>query len=139
MMALNEANPRTRVMSRFARSLSTLSKCEERKVGAVITDSTGNQIYAIGINGGPKGGPQCLCHMGGKYGCVHAEANAISKDHSEDTEKVMFLTLSPCPACAALMINHNIKRVFYLERWKDDSGIKLLKEAGVTVAKVEEV
>ena len=139
MNALNEANLRTQVMCRFVRDLSSLSKCEERKVGAIVTNRTSTQIYAIGINGGPKGGPQCLCHLGGKYGCVHAEANAISKDHSEDTEKNMFVTLSPCPACAALMVNHNIKRVFYLDEWKDTAGIKLLKEAGVIVSRVEGV
>lgn len=138
MIALNEINPRTRVLMRFAKDLATLSKCTERKVGAVITDRLGQQIYAIGINGGPRGSYQCLCTLGGKYGCVHAEANAIAKDTSYDSDKVMFMTLSPCPACAALMVNHGIKRVFYTEQWKDTAGLTLLREAGVAVTKMED-
>lgn len=133
-LATNE--PRVRVFSRFARDLATLSKCEERGVAAIITDWRGSQIYAIGINGGPRGGAQCLCKLGGKYSCVHAEANAIAKDRSQDEEKVMFLTLSPCPTCAALMINNGIREVYYLEDWKDTTGIAMLEAAGVTVNRV---
>lgn len=131
MKFLSADNPRTHVFGRFVKDLATLSKCEQRGVAAVITDRMGSQVYAIGVNGGPKGGPQCLCGLGGKYLCVHAEANAIAKDRSNDEDKVMFTSLAPCPTCAALMINSGIRRLFYLEPWKDHEGLHLLQEAGI--------
>lgn len=131
------ANPRVHVFGRFVKDLTTLSKCEQRGVAAIITDKAGSQIYAIGINGGPKGGAQCLCNLGGKYHCVHAEANAIAKDCSYDSDKVMFVSLSPCPTCAALMINSGIRKLFYLERWKDTAGLDLLHNAGIPVFQLD--
>jgi len=137
MTYLNAHSPRALVFGRFVKDLATLSKCEQRGVAAIITDRGGSQIYAIGINGGPVGGAQCLCNLGGKYSCVHAEANAIAKDRSYDTDKTMFVTLSPCPTCAALMINSGIHRLFYIEKWKDTSGLKLLQEAGIPAFQLE--
>lgn len=137
MTYLNAHSPRALVFGRFVKDLATLSKCEQRGVAAIITDRGGSQIYAIGINGGPVGGAQCLCNLGGKYSCVHAEANAIAKDRSYDTDKTMFVTLSPCPTCAALMINSGIRRLFYIEKWKDTSGLKLLQEAGIPAFQLE--
>lgn len=137
MTKLTASNPRTLVLARFVEDLASLSKCEDKQVAAIITNSDGSQIYSIGINGGPKGGDQCLCHMGSRYTCVHAEANAIAKDHSDATDKAMFISLSPCPTCAALIANSNITRVFYLKEWKDDTGIVLLQRCGVRCFHVE--
>lgn len=137
MNHLGVDSPRVLVFSRFVRDLATLSKCEQRGVAAIITDKAGSQIYAIGINGGPKGGAQCLCSLGGKYCCVHAEANAIAKDRSYDNDKVMFVSLSPCPTCAALMINSGIRKLFYLERWKDTAGLTLLHNAGIPAFQID--
>jgi deoxycytidylate deaminase len=126
---------RLNVFVNFTKSLATLSKCEERKVAAIITDKTLSQIYSIGINGGPKGLINCMCKLGGKYGCIHAEINALTKCTSVEPEKVMIVTLSPCIACAAAIINApgGFSTVYYLEQWKDDNGIKLLKSAGINV------
>ena len=56
-----------------------------------------------------------MCHMGEKYTCIHAEANALAKCISEDQDKVMICSLAPCVTCASLMANSGIRRVFYLE------------------------
>ena len=118
---------RVQVFKRFAQDLATLSKCSERQVAAIITDKELSQIYSIGINGGPKGLVDCMCKIDGKYGCIHAEINALVKCNSDAADKVMFVTLSPCKQCAAAIINApgGFSTVYYSEEWKDDSGIKV--------------
>ena len=124
---------RITVFANFVRDLSALSKCEERKVAAIITDRELTQIYSIGLNGGPKGLVDCMCKIDGKYGCVHAEINALIKCRSDAPGKVMFVSLSPCKQCAAAIINApgGFSTVYYLQQWKDATGIELLKKAGI--------
>ena len=124
---------RIRVFANFALELAKLSKCEERKVAAIITDRDLTQIYSIGLNGGPKGLVDCMCKIDGKYGCVHAEINALIKCRSDAPDKVMFVTLSPCKQCAAAIINApgGFSTVYYIQEWKDATGIELLRKAGV--------
>ena len=95
-------------------------------------------MYSIGVNGGPKGLADCMCVIDGKYGCIHAEINALIKCRTDSPDKVMFVTLSPCKQCAAAIINApgGFSAVYYFEEWKDDSGIKLLKAAGIHVARI---
>lgn len=127
---------RIRVFNNFALSLSRLSKCEERSVAAVIADSDLMQVYSIGINGGPRGLSNCLCVEPGKYGCVHAEINALIKCTTLDRDKVMFVTLAPCEQCAAAMINSGFSKVFYTEDWKNNPGVEMLRKADIPVVKV---
>lgn len=131
-------NERAQVFKRFVQDLATLSKCSERQVAALITDKDLSQIYSIGLNGGPKGLADCMCKIDGKYGCIHAEINALIKCNSADADKVMFVTLSPCKQCAAAIINApgGFSAVYYVDAWKDDTGIKLLKGAGITVKQI---
>lgn len=132
---------RIQIFKRFVEDLATLSKCTERKVAAVITDKDMSQVYSIGLNGGPKGLVDCMCTLGGKYGCVHAEINALVKCTNTDNEKVMFVTLSPCVACAAAIINApgSFSAVYYVDAWKDQTGVKLLEAAGIKVIHLHEV
>ena len=129
---------RLSVFADFARNLATLSKCEERSVAAIITDKALSQVYSIGINGGPKHLANCLCKTEGKYGCIHAEVNALIKCNNSDLDKVMIVTLKPCKQCAAAIINApgSFSTVYYLEEWKDHAGINLLKMAGIKTLKI---
>lgn len=126
------------VFAAFVDNLSKLSKCKERQVAAVITDKSMMQVYSIGLNGGAKGLDDCLCETSGKYGCVHAEINALIKCRSDAEDKVMFVTLSPCVACAAAIINApgSFCAVYYLEEWKNDEGLKLLRKSGIKTEKI---
>lgn len=134
-MSLDE---RAMAFKRYALDLATQSKCTERKVAAIITDSEMSQVYSIGLNGGPKGLADCMCNLGGKYGCIHAEVNALIKCRSNDKSKVMFTTLSPCVQCAAAIINApgGFSKVYYMDEWKDCTGLKLLKAAGISVEQI---
>jgi len=123
------------VMKDFVINLAKLSKCTERQVAAIITDTRFNQVYSIGINGGAKGQEDCMCITGGKYGCIHAEINALIKCNNFSEDKVMFITLAPCKQCAAAIINMpgSFKAVYIVEAWKDKTGINMLEEAGIKV------
>lgn len=129
---------RVKVFKQFTLDLSTLSKCKERHVAALITDHNYTQVYSIGLNGGPVGLDDCMCSLDGKYGCVHAEINALIKCRSDAMNKVMFITLSPCVACAAAIINApgSFSIVYYLDEWKNTEGLKLLRQAGIKVIKI---
>ncbi len=124
------------VFKRFTQDLATLSKCCERQTAAITTDQDFANILSIGINGGPKGLNDCMC--GGRYGCIHAEINALIKLTSAEPKKVMFTTLSPCITCAAAIINApgGFGRVYYIEEWKDTAGLELLRNAGIAVLQI---
>lgn len=129
---------RLQVFKNFAQELSTLSKCTERHVAAIIVDKDLTQVYSIGVNGGPKGLVDCMCKLNSKYGCVHAEINALTKCTNDSKGKVMIVTLAPCVACAAAIINApgGFSSVYYVESWKEDTGLKLLKSAGIKVEQI---
>lgn len=132
-------NQKINVFKRFIQDLAQeLSKCEERKVAAIITDSDMTQVHSIGINGGPKKLADCLCVVSGKYGCLHAEINCLNKSTNTDMNKIMFVTLAPCKQCAAAIINApgSFSTVYYIENWKEDAGIKLLRAAGIQVVQI---
>lgn len=130
---------RITTFAKFTCDLAELSKCNERKVAAIIADKSMSQIYSIGVNGGPKGLVDCLCNTDSKYGCVHAEINALVKCRSNEPGKVMFVTLSPCVSCAAAIINApgGFSTIYYMEKWKDSTGLKLLKEAGINCVYID--
>jgi dCMP deaminase len=73
----------------------------------------------------------------GSSGCgiaVHAEANAIAYAarygiRLEGAE--MYSTLSPCPACAMLVINVGIVVVYSAQIYRDPAGVDLLGQAGI--------
>lgn len=134
----NTRNRRAGIMMDFAVSLAEESKCEERGVAAVVTNFTMSQVLSIGVNGGPKGLADCLCVVDGKYGCIHAEINALNKCNSDIPKKIMFVTLAPCKQCAAAIINddggYNI--VYYRESWKEDTGLRLLNSAGISTYQI---
>lgn len=72
---------------------------------------------------------------------LHAEANAIAKvarspESAEDS--VIFVTHAPCIECAKLIYQSGIKQVFYRDNYRSDAGTAFLKQAGITVNKVEE-
>lgn len=67
---------------------------------------------------------------------VHAEANAIAfaAKHGVGTNgAALFTTLSPCLACSQLIINAGIVRVVYVNEYRDNSGVRLLRDACVRV------
>lgn len=72
---------------------------------------------------------------------LHAESNALAKlaksnDSGDGAD--LFVTHAPCIECAKLIFQSGIRRVFYSENYRDDSGVKFLKQSGVEVVQHEE-
>lgn len=70
---------------------------------------------------------------------LHAESNAITKACKSpiSTEgATMYLTHSCCLECAKLIIQSGIKKVYYLQDYRDKSGINLLKNCDIDVVKI---
>lgn len=125
---------------KVAQLTAELSYAKRKKVGSVLVKD--NRIVSVGFNGTPAGFPNC-CEdtlpdgsLVTKSIVVHAEANALfwcAKTEIITEGATMYLTLSPCSTCALGLIQSGIKRVVYLEAYRDTSGIAVLEKAGVKV------
>jgi len=68
---------------------------------------------------------------------IHAEVHALSCFNPQHKNYNMFVTLEPCIECAkAIIINDNIRKVYYINEFKKNSGIELLKKNLITVQKI---
>ena len=121
------------------------STCTRAQVGAIIVVE--NRPVSQGYAGSPAGMPHCIdegCDIGPGGGCqrtIHAEVNAVAfaAKHGIAVDKAhLYCTLSPCLACAKLLINSGIKEVSYITRYRDDSGILLLLKADIKVNEYDE-
>lgn len=125
---------------KMATEWSSLSCCSRKKVGALIVK--GDTIISDGFNGTPKGFPNdCEDANGNTHWYVlHAEANAILKvaKSTQSTDgATLYITYSPCKDCSKMIIQAGIKLVVYREEYRDLSGIKILRESGVDVIKLD--
>jgi dCMP deaminase len=121
---------------RMAKEWGKLSHCERKQVGAIIVKD--RMIISDGYNGSPTGFDNCCEDEDGytKWYVLHAEANAILKVAASTQScegATLYITLSPCKECSKLIHQSGIKRVVYLEKYKDDSGLKFLEKAGVEI------
>ena len=121
---------------RLALEWAKLSHCSRKQVGALIVKD--NMIISDGYNGSPTGfNNKCEDENGDTYWYVlHAEANAILKTASSTNNcngSTLYITLSPCKDCSKLIHQARIKRLVYIKRYSDTSGLDFLKEAGVEI------
>ena len=124
---------------------SKLSKAKRKQVGACLVTDHG--IVIGGVNGQhTNGSNECeYADSNGelvtKNSTIHAELNAVLKAAKEGVScfrATIYTTLSPCVPCAAMLINAGIKRLVYGELYRDESGIKLLRDSGVEIEKFNE-
>lgn len=136
----------------LASDLAERSHCVRAQVGAVLTKAT--RIISIGYNGPPPGThncdeewPETGCDRDSRGSCslaLHAEENAIlfaTKNGSNIEGATLYCTLSPCIACARLILSSGIKTVIYKNSYAEykgldsDEGVDFLKRFGVQVNK----
>ena len=134
----------------LATDLATRSHCVRAQVGAVLTKDT--RIISIGYNGPPAGTHNCDeewpiegCARDSKGSCslaLHAEENAILyavKNGSKIDGSTLYTTLSPCIACARLILSSGIKEVYFKDSYAaykglaSDEGVDFLIRFGVKV------
>jgi dCMP deaminase len=139
MRKLNHAENKLNLYLDLAQRIAKESYCERLQVGAVIVKD-GN-IISFGYNGTPSGRPNKCEENNVTFPYVlHAESNAITKACKSpiSTEgATMYLTHSCCLECAKLIIQSGIKKVYYLKDYRDNSGIKLLRDCDIDVSRVD--
>lgn len=67
---------------------------------------------------------------------LHAESNAIAKlakSHNSGLGAELFVTHAPCIQCAKLIYQSGIKKIYFGDQYRDDSGVRFLKNSGVEV------
>lgn len=138
----------------LAESLAVRSHCVKAQVGAVLTKDT--RIISLGYNGPPAGTHNCDevwpedgCPRDSKGSCslaLHAEQNAIlyaSKNGVSIDGSTLFVTLSPCIACARVIYSVGIKKVFFKRSYAqfkgipNDEGVDFLRKFGVEVVQYQ--
>lgn len=136
----------------LAVELAARSHCVRAQVGAVLTKDT--RIISIGYNGPPaethncdEEWPDTGCARDSRGSCslaLHAEENAIlyaSRNGSRIEGATLYTTLSPCIACARLILSSGIKVVIFKDSYAaykglpSDEGVDFLKRFGVEVNK----
>lgn len=121
-----------------------LSKAKRAQVGSCLV--TKNGVVLGGVNGTPTGLPN-LCedtywdsnhgdYLVTKPEVIHSELNCILKAAREGVSCIgatMYVTLSPCVPCAAMMIQAGIKRLVYKDTYRIQDGTDMLQRAGIVV------
>ena len=130
-----------------------LSKARRAQVGAVLVTSQG--VTLTGYNGTPTGrSNECEVvvktslpylfedTLVTKPEVIHAELNCIMKAAREGVSCIgatVYVTLSPCVQCSAMLVQAGVKRVVYKQLYRDDFGLELLKSCGILVQSYDEL
>jgi len=127
---------------KIAIQAATRSTCDRKHVGAVIVkDKT---ILSTGYNGSIRGLPHCddtghMMENGHCIATVHAEANAIiqaAKNGTAIDGADIYVTASPCWNCFKLIANSGIKRICYLEFYRDERILATAEQANIVLEQV---
>lgn len=133
---------------KMAQNWAELSYAKRKKVGALIVKN--NTIISDGYNGTPSGFEnECEIAVNNEDGTfrgyqtkwyvLHAESNALAKvaKSTQSSEgATLYITYSPCADCSKLILQAGIKRVVYLEEYRDTNGLEFLRRAGVEIKKI---
>lgn len=122
------------------------STCTRRKVGAILVRD--KRIIATGYNGAPSKVSHCL-----DVGCLreqqgipsgerhelcrglHAEQNSIIQAALSGVTiagATLYCTNMPCSICSKMLINSQVKQIYYKEGYADTLSSLLMDEAGIS-------
>lgn len=143
------------------------STCWRSQVGAVIVKE--GRVISMGYNGPVSGMPACeeieprvrydmdhgklpiwmekeirqkVCMGSNCTRSLHAETNAIAFAARAGVSVegcTMYCTMSPCINCAKVIVNSGIKKLVYMEEYRDTTGLDLLKSAGIAVVHLDAI
>ena len=127
------------------------STCTRRKVGAIAVRD--KRILATGYNGAPSDTPHCL-----DVGCLreqlgvpsgqrheicrglHAEQNVIIQAalHGVSIKGAdIYCTTQPCLICTKMLINAQVRNVYFTESYPDELSASMVAEAGVNFVELD--
>lgn len=146
---MNDRPSMDRTLLNIAQVMSHRGTCSRAQVGAVF--ALEGRVLATGYNGAPAGLAHCA-HLvdtqnlfehphshADDPGCimsVHAEANAIAFAAKHGVALIgstLYTTLSPCLACAQLLVNAGVVRVVADLAYRRHDGLELLHSADIVV------
>lgn len=127
----------------IARQVATRSTCNRKHVGAVVVRD--RMILATGYNGSVRGSAHCddeghLMEDGHCVRTVHAEANAIvqaARNGMRLEGADIYVTASPCFGCFKLIANAGIRRIAFLEFYRDERIYRFCEELGIVLEQVK--
>ena len=106
----------------IAKMISLKSKDTKKQVGCVLVSLNNNRIISTGYNGLPAGiddninwHDRNLVHSM----IIHAEMNCIIYANNKYDNSILYSTLSPCKDCIKIIAAAKIKKVIYLDEYKD--------------------
>lgn len=126
------------------------STCTRRKVGAILVRD--KRILATGYNGAPSEISHCL-----DVGCLreqqgipsgerhelcrglHAEQNAIIQAALLGFSvkgATLYCTTLPCAICTKMLINIEVRAIYYREGYPDRIAAMMIEEAGIPLHQV---
>lgn len=124
--------------------LASRSTCTRLSVGALIVRD--NRVIASGYNGSVSGDTHCidegcLIQEGHCVRTIHAEVNAIlqcAKYGIATQGSEVYVTHFPCLNCTKTLIQAGIKRINYIEDYRNNPyALELLAKSQVELHKVD--
>ena len=102
------------------------SACERLHVGCILVRE--NRIISQGYNGFLPGCPhESIVRDGHEEATIHAEQNAITDCAHRGVScnnSVAYITHYPCKNCAKLLIASGIRKIYYINDYKNDDVVK---------------
>lgn len=115
------------------------SPCERLQVGCLLVKD--NRIISQGYNGFLSGCPhESVVRDGHEQATIHAEQNALTdcaKRGVSCENAVAYITHYPCIICMRLLCASGIKKIKYIEDYKNDELVEYFSK--ITTVKIEKL
>ena len=122
----------------LANTVKLRSPDPKTQVGCVLVSMKNHRILSSGYNGLPSGfdetkidwmdRPQVYKHI------IHAESNCLLYADSKFEDTVLYTTLSPCNNCVKTLAAARVRRIVFLDKYRDYATTKeLCKEFGIVL------
>ena len=126
--------------SKIVRVTSERSPCKRLQVGCLLVKE--NRIISQGYNGFLPGCPhESILRDNHEQATLHAEQNALmdcAKRGVSCKGATAYITHYPCIICARLLLAAEIKKIKYIDDYKNDELVSVFSEqCGVSILKLE--
>tara|TARA_B100001094_G_scaffold100531_2_gene96659 strand:- start:8970 stop:9389 length:420 start_codon:yes stop_codon:yes gene_type:complete len=126
--------------SKIVRVTSERSPCRRLQVGCLLVKE--NRIISQGYNGFLPGCPhESILRDNHEQATLHAEQNALmdcAKRGVSCKGATAYITHYPCIICARLLLAAEIKKIKYIDDYKNDELVSVFSEqCGVSILKLE--
>jgi len=121
----------------IAKRVAKESTATRLQVGAVIAKD--GSLIEMGYNGTPVGWYSNICEDENnktKPEVLHGEQNALlkcAKLGKSTKGAFLYLTHAPCPTCAVSIIAAGISKVYYVDKYRDETGLEILTKGKIEV------